>query len=128
QAPTPTQWAGLEALQKCDADLTQAVANLRKRRDHAAHVMRDAGLELTTPGGAFYLWPNITKFMGKKFRGNLLKGSSEFCALLLQEEKVAVVPGVEFGLEGYFRLSYVLSEERMTEAAKRIAKFVGEIQ
>lgn len=128
QAPTPTQWAGLAALQKCDEDLSKAVTSLKKRRDHAAHVIKDTGLELTVPGGAFYLWPSISKFMGKKFKGIPLKGSSDFCALLLQEEKVAVVPGVEFGLEGYFRLSYVLSEERMTEAAKRIRHFIAQIE
>lgn len=127
QAPTPTQWAGLEALQKCDGDLKRSVEALRKRRDHASSAMRGAGLNLSVPGGAFYLWPNISQFFGKSWKGQSIKGSSEFCSLLLQEEKVAVVPGVEFGLEGYFRLSYVLSQERMTEASQRIARFLSQL-
>ena len=127
QAPTPTQWAGLEALQKCDGDLKAAVEALKRRRDQAVSALSDAGLSLSVPGGAFYLWPNISKFLGKSFRGQLIKGSSEFCSILLQEEKVAVVPGVEFGLEGYFRLSYVLSQPRMTDASQRIARFLAQL-
>ena len=70
--------------------------------------------EFEAPGGAFYLFPNISR-LGLK--------SQEFCEALLEREKVAVVPGSAFGAEGYVRMSYATSDETIQKGAARLANF-----
>jgi aspartate aminotransferase len=83
------------------------------------------GLDVIEPTGAFYAWPCIEKLLGKKTsQGQVIANSTDFASGLLDAEGVAVVPGVEFGLEGYFRLSYTLSEKRLAEGLVRIRRFV----
>jgi aspartate aminotransferase len=78
------------------------------------------------PEGAFYLWVGIKPFLGKKYNGAVVEGSDAFCKILLEEKLVAAVPGVEFGLEGYLRLSYALEKEKGKEAIERIGAMVAE--
>jgi aspartate aminotransferase len=73
------------------------------------------GLSVVKPDGAFYLFVNIKAISGD---------SLEFCKQLLQDEGVAVVPGVGFGAEGYFRFSFATDIETIREGIKRIERFV----
>lgn len=124
-----SQIAAMAALKDSSADLENSLKTLKERRDFAFDKLsKIAGIEVTKPGGAFYLWPSIEKFIGKRFKDQVIKDSSDFCKFFLEDYGVAVVPGKEFGTEGYLRMSYVLAKPRMEEAFSRLAKFVSEIK
>lgn len=116
-APTTSQYAGVEALRNGDADVEMMRDAYDKRRRFLLHALRGMGLECFEPYGAFYVFPCI-KSLGMT--------SEEFATKLLQEEKVAVVPGTAFGDcgEGYLRISYAYSIENLKIALERIERFV----
>jgi aminotransferase len=117
-APTPSQEAATEALKEADTIAEEARATYRIRRDFLQRRLQEAGLLSVRPDGAFYLFVDV--------RGTGLS-SREFALQLLEEEKVAVVPGDAFGPggEGFVRCSYATSLERLEAAADRIAKFTA---
>ena len=103
-----------------DADIVKTVALLKDRRDFLiAELEKISGVKVIMPEGAFYLWVDVRKFIGA---GRKAPGSAELCQMLLEEKLVAAVPGVEFGLEGYLRLSYALDKEKGREAVRRMAE------
>lgn len=116
-APTTAQYAAIEALKSCDNDVEEMRREYNYRRRCIVDGFRDMGLSCFEPLGAFYVFPCI-KSTGMT--------SDEFCIKLLEEEKVAVVPGSAFGEsgEGFVRCSYAYSIDKIQEALKRIAKFV----
>ena len=116
-APTTSQYAGIEALKNGDSDIEMMRDAYDKRRRYLIHAFRNMGLECFEPYGAFYVFPCI-KSLGMT--------SEEFATRLLQEEKVAVVPGTAFGEcgEGYLRISYAYSIENLKIALERIERFV----
>ena len=117
-APTLAQAAGVEAMDHGDKDVARMRAEYRKRRDFLAGALNAAGLKTLVPGGAFYLFPDV--------RSTGLS-SEEFAMKLLKEHKVACVPGVAFGPcgEGFVRMSYATSLDKLAVAARRIAEMVG---
>lgn len=112
-----TQYAAITALDgSADADIEAMRVEFEKRRNLAVEMINDIkGLSVVKPNGAFYLFVNIKE---------VSNDSMEFCKGLLEEVGVAVVPGVAFGLEGYFRLSFATSEEIIKDGIERIRKFV----
>ena len=82
------------------------------------------GFKVNEPEGAFYVFPDINDYFGKSFNGKTIENSEDFCEYLLNQAHVAVVPGIAFGAEGCFRLSYAASEEQLREAISRIKKAV----
>ncbi len=81
------------------------------------------GLSVTLPDGAFYIYPSCKGVIGKKTpSGKIIADDLDFAAYLLEEEKVAVVPGSAFGLSPYFRISYATSAENLQKAGERIIK------
>ncbi|MBB2184512.1 aminotransferase class I/II-fold pyridoxal phosphate-dependent enzyme [Lachnospiraceae bacterium MD1] len=116
-APTTSQYAGIEAVKNGDVDVEFMRDAYDKRRRYVIHALRNMGLECFEPFGAFYVFPCI-KSLGMT--------SEEFATKLLQEEKVAVVPGTAFGDcgEGYLRISYAYSIENLKIALERIERFV----
>ena len=116
-APTTAQFAAVEALRSCDDDVEEMRREYNYRRRYIVDGFRAMGLSCFEPLGAFYVFPCI-KSTGMT--------SEEFCQNLLQEEKVAVVPGNAFGEsgEGFIRCSYAYSIENIQEALKRIERFV----
>lgn len=116
-APTTSQYAGIEAVKNGDPDVEMMRDAYDKRRRFVVHAFRSMGLECFEPFGAFYVFPCI-KSLGMT--------SEEFATRLLQEEKVAVVPGTAFGDcgEGYLRISYAYSIENLKLALERIENFV----
>lgn len=116
-APTTAQYAAVEALRSCDEDVESMCDEYNYRRRYIVDGFRAMGLSCFEPLGAFYVFPCI-KSTGMT--------SEEFCQNLLQEEKVAVVPGNAFGEsgEGFIRCSYAYSIENIQEALRRIEKFV----
>ena len=116
-SPTTSQYAAIEALRSCDDDVEDMRCEYNYRRRVIVDGFRKMGLSCFEPLGAFYVFPCI-KRMGMT--------SEEFCNRLLQEEKVAVVPGTAFGEcgEGFIRCSYAYSVEAIEEALRRIERFV----
>ena len=86
----------------------------RRRKFLHAELNKIPGITCLLAGGAFYLFPNISSF-GLK--------DTDFCAQLLEKEKVAAVPGSSFGAEGYLRLSYATSDEILRKGVERLARF-----
>jgi aminotransferase len=115
-APTMAQYGALEALTNGLDDVGKMFRSYRQRRNYFVKACREIGLECHTPGGAFYAFPSI--------RATGLT-SEKFAELLLEEERVAVVPGNVFGSggEGHIRCSYARSLEELQEAIKRMGRF-----
>lgn len=82
------------------------------------------GLSCTRPGGAFYVFPEMKGLIGRSYKGKVISNSSDLAALLLDEVQVAVVPGVAFGDDNCFRLSYATSMESIVEGLDRIEEFL----
>lgn len=116
-APTTSQYAAIEALKNGDEDVAQMREAYNQRRRYLVHALRKMELDCFEPYGAFYVFPCIKEF-------NM--SSEEFATRLLQEEKVAVVPGTAFGDcgEGFLRISYAYSLDRIKVAIGRIEKFI----
>lgn len=123
------QYASAAALRgpKEVVDAMVAEFDRRRKRIHEL-VNRVDGLSALLPRGAFYLFVNIKPLLGRKLRGLPLNDSMKFAAALLDEKKVAVVPGSAFCAEGYERLSYALSMENLEKGAKRISEFCGMLE
>ncbi len=108
-----------------------AVAQMRaafdRRRTTIVGLLRDIpGVECPEPQGAFYVYPSVRGLLGRPLRGRTAQTSTELAALILDEVEVAVVPGEAFGTPGYFRLSYALGDEDLTEGVRRIQRLVAE--
>ena len=117
-APTPSQFAGIEALssEEMDEDIAIMKDAYDERRRLMVKEFRLMGLDCFEPEGAFYVFPSIQKTG---------MNSKDFCTNLLYDQKVAVVPGTAFGEsgEGFVRCSYAYSIGDIEEALKRIEKF-----
>ena len=119
---TFVQYAGVTALTATQDCVTQMVQLFQKRRDIVYEkINKIDGLSCLKPKGAFYAFINI--------RETGLK-SKNFCTMLLKDQQVALVPGIGFGSggEGFVRMSYAISEEKIHEGIDRIARFVSTIQ
>ena len=116
-APSTSQYAAVEAMRNGDEDVKHMCESYDNRRRYMVEHFRRMGLSCFEPEGAFYVFPSIQK-TGMT--------SDEFCNKLLQEERVAVVPGNAFGAsgEGFIRCSYAYSIEELKEALTRIERFV----
>lgn len=119
-----SQYAAVEAIRNSEQSVVATVETLRQRRDFLIEELHKIdGVRVAIPEGAFYLWVNVQKYMGKSLKGRVLSTSSDLAAALLDEQMVAVVPGLEFGLDGYFRLSYALENKKGKEAVDRMSAF-----
>lgn len=119
-APTNSQFAAVEALRSCDDDVDKMVEAYNQRRRFLVHELKEMGIECFEPYGAFYIFPSIKKFG---------MSSEEFANRLLQEQKLAVIPGTAFGAcgEGFVRISYAYSIENLKVGLDRIKKFIESI-
>ena len=120
-APTTSQYAAVEAVRNGDADVAQMREEYNGRRRYLIHRFREMGLSCFEPFGAFYAFPCIKEFG---------MSSDEFATRMLQEEKVVVVPGTAFGDcgEGFLRISYAYSLEKLKEALDRMEGFITKIR
>lgn len=120
-APTISQYAAIEALKNGDEDVEMMVDSYNQRRRFLMHRFKEIGIKCFEPFGAFYVFPSIKEFG---------MSSEDFAMRLLREENVACVPGTAFGDsgEGYLRISYAYSIEKLKIAMDRIEKFVGKLK
>lgn len=115
-APTTSQYAAVEALRNGDEDVAEMREAYNERRKYLVKAFNAIGMDCYEPQGAFYVFPCVKRFG---------MTSDEFALKLLEEEKVAVVPGTAFGDcgEGYLRVSYAYSLENLQRAMERIERF-----
>lgn len=120
-APTTAQYAAIEALTNGDEDVEYMRAEYDARRRLIVDGFRKIGMPCFEPEGAFYVFPSV-EITGLS--------SEEFCRRLLNEKRVAVVPGTAFGAcgEGFLRVSYCYSVKHIQEALKRIDEFLEEFR
>jgi len=125
-----SQWAAVEALNGTQAFIKPNQELFKKRRDLVVNMLNQTEeLRCPTPEGAFYVYPDCSRAMGKTSGGGKkLTNDEEFAAALLEEEKVAVVFGAAFGLSPAFRISYATSTEKLEEACRRIQRFCGNLK
>lgn len=117
-ASTISQKAAVEALVAGINDADEMKVEYQKRRDYLFEKMSALGFEIARPSGAFYIFAKIP--------AGLIQDSFDFCVDLAQKQQLAIIPGIAFGpeVEGYVRLSYAASMEKLVEAMKRLEKYV----
>lgn len=101
------------------------VAFDRRRRKIHAMLNEIPGVTCIEPNGAFYAFPSLAGVLGREIRGRRCETTLELAGLLLDEAKVAIVPGEAFGAPGYARLSYALGDDDLVEGITRIAKLLA---
>ena len=116
-ASTTSQLAAIEALRAGDDDIAMMHDEYNRRRRYIVSGLNALGIDCFDPEGAFYVFPNISRFG---------MTSEEFCSRLLAEQRVAIVPGTAFGDcgEGFARISYAYSVEHITTALDRMERFI----
>ena len=119
-APTTSQYAAVEALKNGDDDVVMMREEYNHRRRFLLNEFKDMGLPCFEPFGAFYMFPSIKRFG---------MSSDEFATRLLQEQKLAVVPGTAFGDcgEGFIRISYAYSLDDLKRAMERLRAFTTQL-
>ncbi len=120
-APTLSQMAAVEALRNGDRDIEMMADEYNRRRRYIYEGLKNIGMDVFEPQGAFYIFPNI---------GQYGMTSEEFCEKLLQRYKCAIVPGDAFGAcgTGFARISYAYSIKHITAALERMEAFIGDIK
>lgn len=124
-----TQYAAIEALTAKQDNIDDMVVEFEKRRNFMIEKINNIGeLTIIKPKGAFYVMLNIENLFNKELNGKKITNSLEFSELLLEVEKVAVVPGIAFGLDNYIRLSYATSIELIDIGLNRISNFIKKLK
>jgi len=113
------QYGALAALELDDSVIQEMVLVFKRRRELIVNALNAIeGITCPTPGGAFYVFPDVSSFCGE---GKRFADDMALADYLLENAKVAVVPGSAFGAPGHMRLSYATSDELIIEGVKRIA-------
>lgn len=94
----------------------------RRRRTIVAELSKIDGVEVPTPLGAFYAYPDVRGLLGREWAGSTPTTSLELADLILEQAEVAVVPGEAFGPSGYLRLSYALGDDALLEGVQRLQR------
>lgn len=120
-APTTSQYAAVEALRNGGEDVRKMCESYNERRRFVLHMLDEMGIPCFEPEGAFYVFPCIKEFG---------LSSEDFANRLLEEEKVAIVPGTAFGEsgEGFLRISYAYSIENLRQALSRLGRFTDRLR
>ena len=125
------QYAGIAALNDPRAadEIAKMVRAFDQRRiDMVTTINAIDGVSCRKPEGAFYVMMNISALIGKTFKGKTINGSMDFCDMLLEDQKVALVPGIAFGVDAFCRLSYATSDDNIKHGLARVAEFVAKLQ
>lgn len=122
------QYASVEALNGNQADISKMIGQFKLRRDYMVEKINSINnLSCIKPEGAFYVMVNIGDVLNKLIDGKIIKDSIAFSDILLEKEKVAVIPGIAFGVDNFVRLSYATSMENIKIGLDRIERFVENI-
>ena len=123
-----SQHAAVQALTSCEANIKETNSILKKRLSSALSEFKAVPeFKVYEPDGAFYLWVDVRKALGKSYQGQKIVSSKDFCQVLLEKLFVATVPGEEFGNPGFMRLSFAIDSDRMAQAIQRMKKLISEM-
>lgn len=123
-----TQWAVVEAYNGPQDFIKEWVGEFKRRRDYLLErINKIPGIQCFKPQGAFYVFPNISAYLGKKVDGKTLETDLDFCEFLLDKAKVACVAGSGFGAPGHMRISYATSMENIEKGLDRIEGALKEL-
>jgi len=118
-----SQMASITALNDTDADVRQMIDEFQKRRDTLLNcLLKIPFVECYKPVGSFYTFPDFSAFYGKSFKGQKIEDSIQLANFLLEEGKVALVPGIAFGADRNLRLSFAASMDAIKQGVNRITK------
>ena len=122
-ASSISQHAALAALTGSNDEVNTMNAEFLRRRDFIYKAITSIkGITCMKPEGAFYVFPNVSAYVGKKVNGTTLKSGDDIATFLLNEERVVVVPGSGFGAKDHVRISYACSMEELEKAAERMRR------
>ena len=123
------QKASEAALNAGDSECKKMTKIFKSRRDLVLGLLKEIpGLKLNTPQGAFYIFAEVSSFFGKEADGVKINTSDDLAMYLLEKAHVATVGGISFGAPECLRLSYATSEDRLTEAAKRLKEALAKLK
>lgn len=123
---TISQWASIGALKSSEEEIKNMVGTYKNRKDKAVELLSViSGLKFINPEGAFYIFIDLSSFMNKIDWSNSF--SAAFADKLLEEGKVAVVPGIAFGMDNYIRISYACDTKELIEGIKRLEAFIKQL-
>lgn len=123
------QKGAVAALKGTQEPVEKMRQEFEKRRDAMVHALKAIpGVSCIVPEGAFYAFPNISAYFDMQLNGRVIKNSTDFAALLLDEELVAVVPGADFGALDYIRLSYATDMGSIVKGLERITAFCAKLK
>lgn len=124
-----TQKAMHAAMLMDPATIDPMVDAFKNRRDLMLSGMNEIpGMKLNVPDGAFYLFPEVSAFFGKRFGDFEIKNATDLSMYLLDQAHVAIVPGAAFGDDNYIRISYATSEDKLKEAVRRMKEALAKLQ
>jgi aspartate aminotransferase len=124
-----TQPAAVAALKGPQDVVDKMVAEFDRRRKYIVERLNAIdGIECTMPGGAFYVFPNVSGLFGRKHGNKTIDGSDAFCAFALEEARIATVAGSGFGADNYVRFSYATSIENIEKGMDRLAEAVAKLE
>jgi len=124
-----SQKATVAALLGGEEEMQKMIKEFKARRDWIVKALEEIpGVHCYNPEGAFYVFPDISAYLGKSFKGKKINTSTELSEYLLDESRVAVVMGSAFGAEGFIRLSYATSMKNIQEGLKRIADALKKLE
>lgn len=124
-----TQYAAIEALEGPQEDINSMIVEFEKRRNYMLERLNNIkNVSYIRPEGAFYIMVNVEKYFGTTCDDIEINSSLEFAKAILENKKVAVIPGEGFGLPGFIRLSYATSMKMIEKGLDRIETFVNELR
>lgn len=124
-----SQYAAIEALSGPKESINIMIKEFEKRRNYMINRLKQINdLSIIEPKGAFYIMICIDKYYNKSINNKKIKSSLDFSKSILEEEKVAVIPGVAFGLDNYIRLSYATSMEIIEEGLNRLERYLKKLK
>ncbi|MVX62383.1 pyridoxal phosphate-dependent aminotransferase [Clostridium chromiireducens] len=126
---TIAQYAAIEALNGPVEELNNMIKEFENRRNFMIYKLEKLNeVSIIRPSGAFYVMVNISAYLNTTFKDQDINNSVDFARVLLEEEKVAVIPGAGFGLDDYIRLSYATSMDIIENGIDRISTFLSKIK
>lgn len=122
------QRASIAAMKADPAVLQDMIKAFKSRRDLVLGMLKEMpGVKANTPEGAFYIFPDISYFIGKKYKDTTITSAHDLCLYLLSEAMVALVSGESFGANNCIRISYAASEETLIKAMTRVKEALAKL-
>ena len=125
---TPMQFAGAVALTDLSF-MKERIVEFKARRDIMVSAMKELdGVKCNVPKGAFYLFPDFSGWVGRSVNGETIKDSVHLTNLLIDNARIAPVPGSAFGMDNFLRFSYAMDRTRLKEGLSRLSEFAASLK